>query len=502
MMDWNSGYSQSVQIFDKNTNALLDTQNVASYNTGRWLVYTLRGRVLVKFTRTGGSYAQVSGVFFGGAAAGTVSTTGGSTQSATVNTAFATALQVTVRDASNVPVSGMLVTFAAPTSGASAALSSTTATTNAAGVAGITATANSVASAYQVTASATVGTASFSLTNNPGPPAAISATAGTPQTTAVSTAFASPLQITVRDASNNLLSGVTVTFAVPGSGASSALSALSAVTNASGVASVTATANASVGSYNVSASVAGVSPAAVFALTNTATAPASISVTGGATQSATINNLFAAPLQVTVRDAGNNPVSGVTVTFTAPASGARATLSSTSAITGPTGIASVTATAGSVSGSYNVSAAVTGVATAAVFSLTNNPGGPASIAISAGSLQTTVVSTAYAAPLQAAVRDVGGNPVSGVTVLFAAPASGAGATLSAASALTNASGIASITAMANATRRPANSPTETVASWSTSKLASRWGETVAGSFATRRFSYAFIHTPKRVGLVL
>jgi hypothetical protein len=42
----------------------------------------------------------------------------------------------------------------------------------------------------------------------------------------------------------------------------------------------------------------------------------------GTPQSATINSAFATGLQATVKDAGNNPVSGVTVTFTAPGSGA------------------------------------------------------------------------------------------------------------------------------------------------------------------------------------
>jgi hypothetical protein len=62
-----------------------------------------------------------------------------------------------------------------------------------------------------------------------------------------------------------------------------------------------------------------------------------------------------------------------------------------------------------------------------------------------------VINTAFASPLQATVKDLGGNPVAGVTVNFAVPGSGASATLSAASAVTNASGVASVTATANAT---------------------------------------------------
>ena len=55
-----------------------------------------------------------------------------------------------------------------------------------------------------------------------------------------------------------------------------------------------------------------------FSLTNTAGASASITATSGTPQSTTVATAFANPLVVTVLDSNNNPVSGVTVTFTAP----------------------------------------------------------------------------------------------------------------------------------------------------------------------------------------
>ena len=100
-------------------------------------------------------------------------------------------------------------------------------------------------------------------------PTSVAASGGTPQSTLINTGFANPLQVTVRDQLNNPMAGVTVTFAAPGSGASATLSAGSAVTNGSGVASVTATANATAGSYSVMASVVGVLTPATFNLTNT-----------------------------------------------------------------------------------------------------------------------------------------------------------------------------------------------------------------------------------------
>ena len=67
---------------------------------------------------------------------------------------------------------------------------------------------------------------------------------------------------------NAPLPGVTIDFSAPSSGATAALSVNSAVTNASGLVSVDATANATAGAYAVTASAAGVQSAASFNLTN------------------------------------------------------------------------------------------------------------------------------------------------------------------------------------------------------------------------------------------
>jgi hypothetical protein len=101
--------------------------------------------------------------------------------------------------------------------------------------------------------------------------------------------------------------------------------------------------------------------------------PASIVASGGTPQSATVGAAFSNALQVTVTDSSGQPVSGVVVTFTAPASGASAVLSSGTGVTNTAGVASVTATANGTSGSYTVTAGVG--ALSASFSLTNLPSG-------------------------------------------------------------------------------------------------------------------------------
>src|SRR5207245_2057963 len=139
-----------------------------------------------------------------------------------------------------------------------------------------------------------------------GAAASITATAGTPQSAAVNTAFATQLQATVKDSFNNAVSGVLVTFTAPASGASGALAGgvNTATTNASGVATAAVfTANTIAGGpYTVTASVSGVSIPANFSLTNLTGAAASITATAGTPQSTTINTAFATQLQATVKD--------------------------------------------------------------------------------------------------------------------------------------------------------------------------------------------------------
>ncbi|MCL5885089.1 MAG: polysaccharide deacetylase family protein [Deltaproteobacteria bacterium] len=103
----------------------------------------------------------------------------------------------------------------------------------------------------------------------------------------------------------------------------------------------------------------------------------SVSASGGTPQSAIVNTAFTTPLQATVTDSGT-PVGGVTVTFTAPGSGAGGAFSGGSltanAVTNSNGVATApTLTANGQAGTYTVTAGVSGVATPAVFSLTNNP---------------------------------------------------------------------------------------------------------------------------------
>ena len=171
--------------------------------------------------------------------------------------------------------------------------------------------------------------------------------------------------------------------------------------------------------------------------------------TGGTPQSATVGTAFADPLTVRVTDAVGDPVPGVTVTFAPPPSGASATLSSDTAMTDVNGTASVTAAANTVAGAYAVTATIDGVDTPASFSLTNLAGAAATTSAAAGTPQTTSINTEFPLPLTVYVADAFGNAVAGVNVAFAAPGSGASATLSDSDAVTDANGLVQVNATAN-----------------------------------------------------
>jgi hypothetical protein len=315
----------------------------------------------------------------------TIAATSGTPQTAQVNTAFAAPLVATVMMGGS-PVSGAFVTFTAPATGASGTFAGGTPTetdiTNSSGVVtSSTYTANGILGADMVTASVAgvIATTTFSLTNGSGPAATITATSGSLQNATISTAFAAPLVATVVDANQYPVSGASVTFTAPSSGASGTFAngtvTETDTTNASGVAtSTTFTADATVGAYSVTAAVSGVATAANFNLMNITGAVVKITATSGTPQSAPVLSAFAAPLVATVMDSNNNPIAGALVTFEVPPAGASGTFAGgvNTATTNASGVATSAAfTANGSVGTYTVTATVASGATPANFVLTN-----------------------------------------------------------------------------------------------------------------------------------
>lgn len=253
----------------------------------------------------------------------------GTPQSAPVHSQFVSNLAAKPTDTDGSCIAQAPITFIAPTSGPSATLLATTVLSDAVTcMTQVTATANGIVGGpYNVIATSIDGVSTtFALTNTPGAPT-LTATGGATQTATIGQPFATALQATLLAANGNPMAGQTVTFSPPG-GASATLSANSAVTNASGVAQVMATANSTAGSDSVTATFGALT--AAFSLTNALPIPGSITATGGTPQYTVAGTAFPAALQATVEDTNGNPMSSITACFAAPASGASAALSTAS----------------------------------------------------------------------------------------------------------------------------------------------------------------------------
>ena len=316
--------------------------------------------------------------------------------------------------------------------------------------ASITPTANTVAGTHTVVANATgnTGTAqTFNLTNTPDVPATLTATGPSSlpagQTTVVFTPFANALQVLVKDQYGNVIPGAVVNFAVPTPGASGTLSTVTATTDVNGLASVNVTANTVAGRFNATGTLNALN--AQYNLTNLAGAATQVTVSGGG-QTAVINTGFTNPLQATVTDTYGNPISGATVNFTVPATGAGGTVAAATATTNANGVATTTVTANGTVGTYAATGVVTGL-TNASYNLTNvaNPASiPATIAvINNTSNQSTTINTSFTSSLQVLVSNNTGAPLANIPVTFTLP-SAIGTSASMLTVFTDGSGIATL----------------------------------------------------------
>jgi ELWxxDGT repeat protein len=175
-----------------------------------------------------------------------------------------------------------------------------------------------------------------------------------------------------------------------------------------------------------------------------------LNIIGGNHQSTQVTTSFSS-LVVEVLDQWGETLPAVPVTFTAPTSGASAKFGGNSTTTVTTtdanGQAAVNATANTIAGTYTVTASVDSLT--ASFTLTNTPGAASQFVVLGGGGQSTQVGTAFSNSLVIQVLDAFGNPVPGATVTFAAPTTGASATLSSSTVTTNNNGQAAVNATAN-----------------------------------------------------
>ena len=64
-LDWDDNRVETISILDGTSHAVLDTRTASSFQNGLYLVWNIKGHVLIQVTRTGGVTSAVSGLFFG-----------------------------------------------------------------------------------------------------------------------------------------------------------------------------------------------------------------------------------------------------------------------------------------------------------------------------------------------------------------------------------------------------------------------------------------------------
>jgi uncharacterized protein (TIGR03437 family) len=213
------------------------------------------------------------------------------------------------------------------------------------------------------------------------------------------------------------------------------------LTGADGTASCDLVLNGVVGTGTFYANVGYFQNTANFIVKITAGPPGVVKIVQGNNQSGTPGQKLPMALVIQVTDAFGNILGGVPVTWSVVTPGT-VTLSSIISTSDSNGEASALATLGNIAGNAQVK--VTAGSVSATFTMTVNIPS-AGIAKVSGDAQTTLIGTAFPAPLVVSVVDASGNPVQGATVTWTVTG---GATVGSASTPTGANGQASTTVTA------------------------------------------------------
>ena len=417
------------------TGATAQTNGSGVATVGSWTLGTTAGTNTLTATSTSGSATfTATGI---AAAASTLAINAGNAQTSTSGSPVAIPPSVVVQDQFGNPVSGVSVTFAVVSGGGS--VTGSPATTSASGIATVGSwTLGPTAGANSLTASSgSLTPVTFSATGTAGT-GSMSVNGGNNQTATVNTSVAVPPSVIIKDVSGNPIGGVSVTFAVTSGGGS--VTGATATTNASGVATVGSwTLGTTAGTNTMTATSSAGS--ATFTATGIAGPASQIAVNAGNNQTAPAGTTLPVAPSVIVRDAFNNPKSGVAVTF-AVASGA-GSITGSAATTAANGVATVGSwTLGTTVGTNTLTATSGSLTGSPVTFTANGVTGTGTIAVNAGNNQTATVNTAVAVAPSVTIKDNNNNPINGASVTFAV-ASGGGS-ITGATATTNASGIATV----------------------------------------------------------
>lgn len=372
-------------------------------------------------------------VFTAGAAVAANSTITG-TGPVVANGVATSTVTITLKDVNNNNVSGETPTFTATDSSATNSYGSCS-VTNASGLATCTLTSLVAESKTLAIATPVVKADGVVLFTADAPVAANSTITGTSPVVANGVAT-STVTITLKDASNNSVSGQTPTFSATDTGATNNYGSCS-VSDASGISTCALTSlTAETKTLSIIAPVSKSDGTVVF----TAGAPVAVNSSITGTSPVVANGVASSTVSITLKDTNNNPVSGQTPTFSATDTSSTNSYGSCS-VTNASGVATCTLTSlvaetktlsisTPVSKSDGTVVFTAGAAVAANSTITGT--GPV---VADGVTISTVTIT---------LKDAGNNSVSGQTPTFSATDMGSTNTYGSCS-VTDASGISTCT---------------------------------------------------------
>jgi hypothetical protein len=241
---------------------------------------------------------------------------------------------------------------------------------------------------------------------------------GDGQSGRVGDTLAMPLVVEVTDTRGRLVAGANVVFTFSEAGAEAVPA--SATTNSDGVASSKLKLGTRVGELTGTAEVPvdpGITPViSSFTATALADDANGIALVSGNDQSAPVGTALPLPLVVQVSDAFGNPISGITVTWSAEGLGSVSELSTVTAANGQT---SVTRTLGPTAGQQTTLATVEGLAGSPVtFTHTAIAGAADRIVKVSGDEQRGLTGTELPLPLVVQVFDAQNNPIANRAVTW------------------------------------------------------------------------------------
>ncbi|MEO8336147.1 MAG: Ig-like domain-containing protein, partial [bacterium] len=394
---------------------------------------------------TSGSIDLIAG------AAASMSIAAGNGQSAPAGSNVPVLPAVLVKDAGGNPVAGVAVTFTAVTQGSLIDdVITKTIPTNAQGIAvaqvfwmlSPTAGPNTLTAAAAGVAGSPL---TFTANGTAGGAASIQLLQAVPASITVGQPFPAPVQVQIVDQNNNpVQQGGVVITATANVQPSNTTFSLNATTAGNGIATFAPpTYVGKIGTLVFTLSAPGINSLVTPGITVLTGAANNVVINTQPPATAASGVAFTPQPDVQITDVGSNPVNGAANVVATIASGS-GTLGGTTTITSN---ASGHATFSNLSlsgapGSFTLRFSSASLTPAVSNTIALGAGGPAAIVINAGNGQVVAAGTTVPIPPSVRVNDGSGNPISGVTVTFAAVFGGGSVT--GATAVTNGSGIATV----------------------------------------------------------